>query len=106
MSPRKRVHWKVPAASTPMSSQIDKTLSPDTTPTPKLGLVIHSRAGTMDKTRATPELGAQYRAALKDALRAGYEILGAGGEAMDAAVATAASMEGAPNFDSTEQVRI
>ena len=98
------MHWKVPAASTPMSSQIDKTLSPDTTPTPKFRLVIHGGTGTMDNALATPELCAQYKAALKDTLCAGYEILNAGGEAMDAAVAAAAWMEGALNFNSTERV--
>ena len=54
----------------------------------------------------TPEFRAQYNAALKDALRAGYEILSAGGEAMDAAVAAAASMEDALNFNFTQQVYI
>lgn len=48
----------------------------------------------MDKGRSTPELRVQYRAALGRALLAGYAVLSAGGEAMDAAVAAVSSMEG------------
>ena len=58
-------------------------------------LVIHGGAGTMDKSRSTPELRAQYKTALSRALLAGYAVLQAGGEAMDAAVAAVSSMEGA-----------
>ena len=68
------------------------------TPLPKpamFRLVIHGGAGTMDKSRATPEVRAQYKAALRHALLAGYAVLSAGGEAMDAAVAAVSSMESA-----------
>ena len=68
VSPSERVNRKVPAAFTTMSSQIDKTSSPEATLTPKFRLVIHGGTGTMDKALATPELRAQYNAALKDAL--------------------------------------
>lgn len=57
-------------------------------------LVIHGGAGTMSKERSTPEQRAQYKSALSNALRAGYAVLNEGGEAMDAAVAAVASMEG------------
>ena len=60
----------------------------------KYTLVIHGGAGTMDKARSTPELRAQYKAALARALMAGYGVLRDGGEAMDAAVAAVSSMEG------------
>ena len=60
----------------------------------KFRLVIHGGAGTMDKSRATPEVRAQYKAALREALLAGYAVLSAGGEAMDAVVAAVSSMEG------------
>lgn len=62
----------------------------------KFTLVIHGGAGTMDKSRSTPELRAQYKAALSQALLAGYAVLSSGGEAMDAAVAAVSSMEGKP----------
>ncbi|KAI0360924.1 asparaginase [Trametes cingulata] len=53
----------------------------------------------MDKSRSTPELRAQYKAALARALMAGYAVLSAGGEAMDAAVAAVTSMEDCPLFN-------
>ena len=57
----------------------------------------------MDKSRSTPELRAQYKAALSRALLAGYTVLEAGGEAMDAAVAAVSSMEGVLH-NTTQQV--
>ena len=59
-------------------------------------LVIHGGAGTMDKEKSTAEQRAQYKAALKRALIAGHAVLAEGGEAMDAAVAAVAVMEGKP----------
>ena len=64
----------------------------------KFKLVIHGGAGTMDKSRSTPELRARYKAALANALLAGYEVLNSGGEAMDAVVAAVSSMEGACDY--------
>jgi beta-aspartyl-peptidase (threonine type) len=61
--------------------------------TDKFVLVIHGGAGTMARERSTPEQRARYKAALADALKAGYAVLKAGGEAMDAAVAAVTSME-------------
>ncbi|TBU55049.1 asparaginase [Dichomitus squalens] len=66
----------------------------------KFRLVIHGGAGTMDKSRSTPELRVKYKAALTRALLAGYAVLAAGGEAMDAAVAAVSSMEDCPLFNS------
>ena len=48
----------------------------------------------MSRQGATPEQRARYKTALSEALRAGYAVLEDGGEAMDAAVAAVASMEG------------
>nr|VWO97593.1 O-methyltransferase CTB2 (EC (Cercosporin toxin biosynthesis cluster protein 2) [Ganoderma boninense] len=67
---------------------------------PTFRLVIHGGAGTMDKSRSTPELRAKYKAALSRALLAGYAVLEAGGEAVDAAVAAVSSMEDCPLFNS------
>lgn len=77
------------------SSLLPTTLSYDP-PTGKGNyvLVIHGGAGTMSRSRSTPEQRARYKAALTRALRAGYEVLQEGGEAMDAAVAAVSSMEG------------
>ena len=48
----------------------------------------------MSRQGATPEQRARYKTALSEALKAGYAVLEDGGEAMDAAVAAVASMEG------------
>ncbi|GBE81372.1 asparaginase [Sparassis latifolia] len=66
----------------------------------KYTLVIHGGAGTMERHSSTPELQVQYKTALSNALLAGYAILSAGGEAMDAAVAAVSSMEDCPLFNS------
>ena len=77
-----------------MVSPTEKTTPPKTSSKAMFRLVIHGGAGTMNKARATPEIRAQYKAALSHALLAGYAVLNAGGEAMDAAVAAVSSMEG------------
>ncbi|KAF5385989.1 hypothetical protein D9615_002417 [Tricholomella constricta] len=56
-------------------------------------LVIHGGAGTMVKEGSTPEQQGAYKASLRAALEAGYDILRGGGEAMDAVVAAVTSME-------------
>ncbi|KAG5650196.1 hypothetical protein H0H81_000356 [Sphagnurus paluster] len=63
-------------------------------------LVIHGGAGTMSKEGSTPEQQAAYKASLRAALEAGYNVLRQGGEAMDAAVAAVTSMEDNPLFNS------
>jgi beta-aspartyl-peptidase (threonine type) len=60
----------------------------------KYVLVVHGGAGTMSKDKSTPEREMQYKHMLSAALRAGYDVLQAGGEAMDAAVAAVSVMEG------------
>jgi beta-aspartyl-peptidase (threonine type) len=61
---------------------------------PNYVLVIHGGAGTMSRQGSTPEKRATYRAALSQALKAGYGVLKQGGEAMDAVVAAVSVMEG------------
>ncbi|EJD02791.1 N-terminal nucleophile aminohydrolase [Fomitiporia mediterranea MF3/22] len=63
-------------------------------------LVIHGGAGTMTREGSTPERREEYKNALRKALRKGYEVLMAGGEAMDAAVAAVNVMEDCPLFNS------
>ncbi|KAJ3548393.1 hypothetical protein NMY22_g1273 [Coprinellus aureogranulatus] len=57
-------------------------------------LVIHGGAGTMSRQGSTPEQRKAFRKALSESLKAGYEVLKDGGEAMDAAVAAVSVMEG------------
>ncbi|KAI0276600.1 asparaginase [Russula aff. rugulosa BPL654] len=57
-------------------------------------LVIHGGAGTILRSRSSPEQQARYHAALRAALQAGNAILSTGGEAIDAVVAAVSVMEG------------
>ncbi len=66
---------------------------------PKAVLVIHGGAGTILRENMTPERDAEYRAALTEALRAGYAILQKNGTSMDAIVAAIQTMETSPLFN-------
>ena len=57
-------------------------------------LVIHGGAGTILRSRSSPEQQARYHAALRAALRTGNAILSSGGEAIDAVIAAVSVMEG------------
>lgn len=60
---------------------------------PRWSLVVHGGAGIMDRAQMPPELDAQYRAALRQALSIGGDILDGGGSALDAVEATAVYLE-------------
>jgi L-asparaginase / beta-aspartyl-peptidase len=62
-------------------------------------LVIHGGAGALPKQKRTPELEAEVRAALADALRTGHGILAGGGAALDAAEAAVRVLEDSPHFN-------
>jgi L-asparaginase / beta-aspartyl-peptidase len=62
-------------------------------------MVIHGGAGTITPATMTPELEAQYRAALEQALQAGHRILAQGGTSLDAVVAAVHVLEDAPMFN-------
>ncbi|HUG11906.1 MAG TPA: isoaspartyl peptidase/L-asparaginase [Opitutaceae bacterium] len=66
---------------------------------PRYGLVIHGGAGTILRSELTPELEAEYTAALSAALDAGYAVLNSGGTALDAVVATIRILEDSPLFN-------
>jgi beta-aspartyl-peptidase (threonine type) len=57
-------------------------------------LVIHGGTIGMPQEDSTPENPATYKAALSQALNAGYNVLKHGGEAMDAVIAAVSAMEG------------
>jgi len=65
----------------------------------KIAIAIHGGAGTIRRGDLTPELEAEYRAALEQALRAGYAVLEAGGTSLDAVVAAIMVMEDSPLFN-------
>ena len=65
----------------------------------KFGLVIHGGAGTMDRSKITPEREQEYRETLKRSLAAGYEILKNGGSSLDATEAAVRVLEDDPHFN-------
>src|SRR5438874_3387922 len=65
----------------------------------KVGLVIHGGAGTIERSKITPEKEREYRAGLERALSAGYEILKRGGSSLDATEAAVRVLEDDPHFN-------
>ena len=70
-----------------------------TPPMHPYGLVIHGGAGVIKRANITPERDAAYRAALAEALNAGYAVLEQGGTALDAVVAAVNVLEDSPLFN-------
>jgi len=62
-------------------------------------LVVHGGAGTILKSRMTPEREAAYRAALTEALQSGHAVLKNGGSSLDAIEATIKVLEDSPLFN-------
>src|SRR5213080_2345811 len=65
----------------------------------KFGLVIHGGAGTIERSKMTPEKEHEYRAGVERALRAGYEILKRGGSSLDATESAVRVLEADPHFN-------
>jgi beta-aspartyl-peptidase (threonine type) len=64
-----------------------------------VAIAIHGGAGTIQRGDLTPELEAQYRSALEEALSAGHLVLRQGGSSLDAVVAAVRVMEDSPLFN-------
>ncbi len=62
-------------------------------------IAIHGGSGTIPRGSLTPELEAEYRAAMLQATKAGQDVLIAGGTALDAVVAAVKVMEDSPLFN-------
>src|SRR5438105_5927813 len=62
-------------------------------------LVVHGGAGTIDRSKMTPEREREYRTGIENALRAGITILRGGGAALDAVEAAVRVLEDDPNFN-------
>jgi beta-aspartyl-peptidase (threonine type) len=62
-------------------------------------LAIHGGAGTIERSKMTPEREREYRAGLERALTAGYEILKRGGSSLDATEAAVRVLEDDQNFN-------
>ncbi|ANP45942.1 isoaspartyl peptidase/L-asparaginase family protein [Candidatus Viadribacter manganicus] len=68
-------------------------------PAPRWSLVVHGGAGVIERASLTPELEAQYRAAMQRALTTGGAILDRGGSSLDAVEAIIHEMEDDPLFN-------
>src|SRR6266550_1558238 len=65
----------------------------------KIQLAVHGGAGTIERSKMTPEKEQEYRTGLENALRAGREILQRGGSSLDAVEAAVRVLEDDPNFN-------
>lgn len=65
----------------------------------EVAIAIHGGAGTIRRGDLTPELEAEYRSALEEALSAGHLVLRQGGSSLDAVVAAVRVMEDSPLFN-------
>ena len=77
-------------------------IRPDNNPnmeTKRIGLAIHGGAGTIERSKMTPEKEREYRAGIERALTAGYEILKRGGSSLDATEAAVRVLEDDPHFN-------
>jgi beta-aspartyl-peptidase (threonine type) len=68
-------------------------------PAPRWSIVVHGGAGVIERANLTPELEAQYRAAMQRALTTGGAILERGDSALDAVEAVIEEMEDDPLFN-------
>lgn len=65
----------------------------------KFAIAIHGGAGTILRSKMTPQKEAVYQQALKEALEAGGKVLQNGGDALDAVVAAVVSLENCEWFN-------
>jgi beta-aspartyl-peptidase (threonine type) len=65
----------------------------------KIAIAIHGGAGTIRRSAMTAEAEAAYRAALTEALQAGYAVLKSGGTSLDAVSAAVVVLEDSPLFN-------
>jgi len=68
-------------------------------PAPRWSIVVHGGAGVIERANLTPEMEAQYRAAMQRALTTGGAILERGGSSLDAVEAVIREMEDDPLFN-------
>jgi L-asparaginase / beta-aspartyl-peptidase len=68
-------------------------------PAPRWSIVVHGGAGVIERANLTPEMEAQYRAAMQRALTTGGGILEGGGSSLDAVEAVIREMEDDPLFN-------
>ncbi len=68
-------------------------------PATRIAIAIHGGAGTIKKSKFTPEREKAYRAKLSEAVEAGYAILAKGGSSLDAITTSVNILENSPFFN-------
>lgn len=66
---------------------------------PPIAIAIHGGAGTIDKSRMTPDQEKAYRDKLREAVDSGYAVLEKGGSSLDAVTAAIVLLENSPLFN-------
>jgi len=66
---------------------------------PPIAIAIHGGAGIIEKGEFSAEREADVRSALEQAVRAGYELLAAGGYSLDAVTRAVTILEDSPHFN-------
>lgn len=66
-----------------------------------IAIAIHGGAGTIEKSKMTPEREKAYRDKLREALDKGYAVLEKGGSSLDAVVAAITTLEASPLFNAS-----
>jgi len=69
------------------------------TPERPFAIAIHGGSGTIEKSEFSVEKEAEVRATLEQAVRAGHEILAAGGSSLDAVTRAVTMLEDSPHFN-------
>ncbi len=64
-----------------------------------VAIAIHAGAGTMNKKDMNPQLEAQIRGVLLEAVQAGHQVLLQGGSSLDAVEAAVIRLENSPHFN-------
>ena len=64
-----------------------------------IAIAIHGGAGTISKSKMTPEKRAQYEAKLNEAVSTGYKLLEAGKTSQEAVIAAVQILENSPLFN-------
>jgi beta-aspartyl-peptidase (threonine type) len=84
------------AASVTMTAAAEQAVAVAGAP---VAIAIHGGSGTINKGEFTPERENEIRATLEQAVRAGHEILTAGGSSLDAVTRAVVLLEDSPHFN-------
>jgi beta-aspartyl-peptidase (threonine type) len=80
-------------------SPAKRAADPDSMNKNQFGLVIHGGAGTIERSKLTPEKEQACRAALQLSLKTGFDVLKRGGSSLDAVEAAVRVLEDDPHFN-------